>query len=105
MLSANSNGNQQRRVCRSATRIEKKRIWLVADGIFMSSSGCGKRKEKNNRETIEKLDPDGERKKEKKKKWTKIKKIEKRTFDWVQPSNPPIGCWDSIDYITRNAKP
>jgi hypothetical protein len=46
----------------------KKRIWLVADGIFMSSSGCGKRKEKNNRETIEKLDPDGERKKEKKKK-------------------------------------
>ena len=50
----------------------------------MSSSGCGKRKEKNNRETIEKLDPDGigvERKKEEEEKKEMNQNKENRKTD------------------------
>ena len=69
MLSANSNGNQQRRVSRSATRIEKEDL-ARCRWNFHVVLGVRQKKRKNNRETIEKLDPDGigvERKKERKK--------------------------------------
>ena len=59
----------------------------------MSSSGCGKRKEKNNRETIEKLDPDGigvERKKEEEEKKEMNQNKENRKTDlWLGPTEQP----------------
>ena len=33
-------------------------------------------------------------------------KENRKTDLWLGPTEqPPVGCWDSIDYITRNAKP
>ena len=32
-------------------------------------------------------------------------KENRKTDLWLGPTEQPVGCWDSIDYITRNAKP